>query len=568
MALGPDLRKSASQTADEGEIVKAAAAALRDKQPLRNARLRQAAQALQSKRLDEADRLLSEYLEQRPHDAMALHLLAETALKLGRKERAEALLARCVAESPDYDAGRFTHASTLYLMNRLDASLAELERLLASDPQNVLCLDMKAAVLTAMERHRDSMLCRQRLAEAHANSPELWVKYGKALRSIGEREAAVDAFRHAISLDNSCGSAWWSLADMKTWRFSAAEISVVESAIRTAGTNDRMYLQFALGKAYADQQNYAKAFDNYARANAMKRLTITYDSDWLSMNVANCKALFTHALFEARQGCGCCSAEPIFIVGMQRAGSTLVEQILGSHSQIEATAELPDITLMAEHLGETLAREKGTAYPDVLTTVDCTALQKLGQDYLETTRFRRRLGRTFFIDKNPYNFLHIGLIHLILPYAKVIDVRRHPLACCWSNFCAHYEMGALFAYRFNELGRAYSDYVELMAHFDAVLPGRVHRVIYENLIADPEREIRRLLEHLSLPFEQECLAFHANTRAMNSVSSEQVRQPIYDQSVDRWRNYEPWLGPLKSALGPVLDTWSNAPVQTARSSDR
>ena len=464
------------------------------------------------------------------------------------------MLARCVGAAPDYEAGRFVYASTLYQRNRLDASLAQLELLLAGEPHNILHLDLKAAVLGAMGRHHDSMLCRRQLAESHPNSSELRVKYGKALRSVGEREAAIEAFRRAIALNPACGSAWWSLADLKTWRFTESEIAAIEAEIAKAGKNDRMYLHFALGKAYADQQNYAKSFDNYARANAMKRLTIEYDSDWLSGQVKKSGTLLTREFFAARAG-GCESAEPIFIVGLQRAGSTLIEQILASHSQIEATAELPDITLMAEHLGETLAREKDTAYPDVLSALDGAASRELGESYLRTTRFRRRLPRPFFVDKNPYNFLHLGLIHLILPRAKIIDVRRHPLACCWSNFSAHFEMGALFAYRFGELARAYADYLAMMAHFDAVLPGRVHRVIYEELVNDPEGEIRRLLAHLGLPFEDACLQFHANTRAMNSVSSEQVRTPIYARALEQWRHYEPWLGPLKSALGPVLETW-------------
>jgi tetratricopeptide (TPR) repeat protein len=562
MALTLDRQDSVSATADEGAIVKAAATALRRKRPLRHPRLKEAAEALGSNRAAESERLLSSHLEKHPGDTSALHLQAETALKLGEKQRALALLTECLDRAPDYDGARFSYASTLYQLNRLDASLAQLEHLLAGDPHNVLYLDLKAAVLTAMGRHHDSMLCRRRLIEAHPHSSELWVKYGRALRSIAERDAATDAFRRAISLNPSCGSAWWSLADLKTWHFSDAEIAAMESRIspRETGGTDRTYLHFALGKAYADRQNYAKSFDNYARANAGKRLTLSYDPEWLSMNVAKCKSLFTREFFAALPAGGCDSAEPIFIVGMQRAGSTLVEQILASHSAIEATAELPDITLMAEHLSETLVQERDSDYPGVLATLDPSALRKLGESYLESTRFRRRLGRPFFVDKNPYNFLHLGLIHLILPNAKIIDMRRHPLACCWSNFCANFEMGALFAYRFGELGHAYAKYVELMAHFDAVLPGRVHRVLYEALVGNPEQEIRRLLAHLGLPFEQGCLEFHKNTRAMNSVSSEQVRRPLSTESLEQWCNYEQWLGPLKTALGPAFDTWLNAPV--------
>jgi tetratricopeptide (TPR) repeat protein len=565
MALALDRQHPVSAAADEGEIVKAATTALRQKRPLRNPRLKEAAEALKNNHAAESDRLLSKYLEKHPGDPSALHLQAETALKLGEKRRTLALLMECLERAPAYDGARFSYASTLYQLNRLDASLAQLEQLLAGDPPNVLYLGLKAAILTAMGRHRDSMHCRRQLAEGHPNSSELWVKYGHALRSVGERHAAIDAFQRAISLNPSCGSAWWSLADLKTWRFSEADISAMESRIsrrETIGT-DRTYLHFALGKAHADQKNFARSFDNYARANAGKRFTISYESDWLSMNVAKSKALFTRAFFEARPDFGSDSPEPIFIIGMQRAGSTLVEQILTSHSAIEATAELPDITLMAEHLGETIAREKGVDYPAVLGMLDGATLRRLGQDYLESTRFRRRPGLPFFIDKNPYNFLHLGLICLILPNARIIDVRRHPLGCCWSNFCANFEMGALFANRFNELGRAYADYVEFMAHFDAVLPGRVHRVFYEALVGNPEQEIRRLLAHLGLPFEHACLEFHTNTRAMNSVSSEQVRQPMSSESVAQWRNYEPWLGPLKAALGPVLDAYPGVPSFTS-----
>ncbi|HEX3429419.1 MAG TPA: sulfotransferase [Rhizomicrobium sp.] len=540
---------------DEDAIVEAAAAALRAKRPLKNARLKAAADALRGNRAEEAERLLSNFLAQRPDDASALLLLAETSLRLGRKERALALLERCVAAAPDYEAGRFVYASTHYQLNHLDLSLAELSRLLAADPHNILYLDLKATVLVAMGRHQEAMLCRRQLVEDHPQLPELWVKLAKALRGIGEREAGIDALRRAIALNPACGSAWWTLADLKTTPFSDAEMAAMESVLASAGKTDRMYLHFALGKAYADRKNYPKSFDSYARANAMKRPTIRYDADWLGGQIAQLKALFRREFFEDRAASGADSAAPIFVVGLQRAGSTLVEQILDSHPAIEATAELPDITLLAEHLAETVGRDMGLGYPDVLATLDRASLRNLGENYLETTRFRRVRARPFFVDKSPYNFLHVGMIRLILPKATIIDVRRHPLACCWSNFSAHFESGALFAYRMSELGRAYAEYVELMAHFDRVLPGYVVRVVYEDLVADPEREIRRLLDHIGLPFDDACLSFHENRRAMDSVSSEQVRRPIFRDALDQWRNYEPWLEPLKTALGPVLQTW-------------
>ena len=542
-------------TTDEVAIVAAATATLRNRRPLRNARLKEAANAFHAGRMDEAEHLLSKYLEQRVGDASALFLLAETALKLGRKERALDLLARCVAAEPGYEAARLVYANTLYQLNRLEEALAELEHLLGADPHNILYLDLKAAALGASARHRDAMLCRRQIVTRHANAPELWVKYGKALSGIGEREEGADAFRRAIALNPSCGSAWWALADLKTWRFSDAEIAAMESALARAGANDRMYLHFALGSAHGDTKAYAKSFDHIARANAMKRPTIRYDADWLSAQVASCKRLFTREFLERHACSGAVSTAPIFVVGLQRAGSTLVEQILGSHSSIEAAGELPDITLLVENLAGTAGLNGGPPYPDAVAMLDDGSLRQFGENYLKTTRVRRPLNRPFFVDKNPYNFLHLGLIRLILPGARIVDVRRHPLACCWSNFSAHYESGALFAYRLGELGRAYADYVELMAHYDSVLPGRIIRVIYEDLVADPDAEIRRLLAQLELPFEPACLTFHTNARAMNSVSAEQVRKPIFRESIDRWRNYEPWLAPLKSALGPAIDNW-------------
>jgi tetratricopeptide (TPR) repeat protein len=546
--------------ADNGEIARAQAANLAERRP-QHAKLKQAAEAMSQGRAEVAERLIAQFLERHPRDAGALNLLAEVALKRGQKERAELLLKECVARSPNFAAARFNYANTLYNLNRLPLALDEVEVLLAIDPHNVLYLDLKAVVLSIMGRHRDSMLCRQKLADEHPQSPEIWIKYASSLRNIGERDRCVAAFRKAIELRPSCGSAWWSLADLKTFRFSDADVAAMQEQIAAPDLPgvDRTYLHFALGRALGDRQDYAKSFENYARGNALKRLGIDYDSGWLRSHLEKCRKLFTRSFFEARAGTGCRSCEPIFIIGMQRAGSTLVEQILASHSAIEGTAELPDVTLLAEHIGEQIAPSYESEYPGVLAKLDPAALAGLGERYLATTRFHRIEGRPFFIDKMPYNFLHVGLIQLILPNAKIIDVRRHPIACCFSNFISYFELGALFAYRLNELGRAYADYVELMAHFDDVLPGRVHRVVYEQLVRDPEREIRRLLDHVGLPFEERCVRFHENTRAMSSVSSEQVRRPLYTESVDQWRNYEPWLGPLKSALGPVLGAWPEIP---------
>jgi len=556
---GVERQPSAAVAGEDAFAV--AAAAMRALRPLRNARLKNAAELLRQKEYQAAEGLLSSYLEKSPDDPGALQLMAQAAYNLGRKEKAEALYAQCLAHAPDFTAARYEYANTIFQLNRPSLALKQIEILLEHDPRNILFLDLKAIVLSAMGRHADAMACYRQLADSHPDVPDVWIKYGWSLKSVGRREQTVEAFRKAIEYRPAFGEAYWSLADLKNFRFSGEEIQGMQellSQTEIAG-EDRMYLHFALGKAYGDAGNYARSFENYARANALKRLTLDYDPGWLARNVRKFKALFTNEFLQVHAGAGCDTPGPIFIVGMQRAGSTLLEQILASHSAVEATAELPDISLLAEHIGENIAPKFGSEYPDILAKLDAAALREFGERYLETTRFRRSAAHPFFTDKMPYNFMHVGLIHLILPKAKIIDMRRHPLACCFSNFSSHFKFGALFAYRLAELGQAYADYVKLMAHFDAVLPGRVYRVFYEDLVRQPEKEIRRLLDHIGLPFEDACLRFHENRRAMDSVSSEQVRRPIFTESLDQWRNYEQWLAPLKSALGPVLDAYPAVP---------
>ncbi|MGH6876458.1 MAG: sulfotransferase, partial [Rhizomicrobium sp.] len=496
----------ATVATEGGEIFAAAMAALRAERPIRNAKLKEAAEALGQKQFEGSERLLSSYLARHPGDPGAVQLMAQTAFGMGRKEKAEALYAHCVELAPDFAAARFDYANTLVQLNKPALALIQLDELLKSDPHSLLCLELKAIVLSAMGKHAESMDCHRRLAEEHPQSPEIWVKYGWSLKSIGLRDEAIAAFRKAIEGRNSYGEAHWSLADLKTYRLSEAEIHTIQYQLSrpdVAG-RDRMYLHFALGKAYGDANLYGKSFENYARANAIKRLSIEYDPGWLTRHVAKCRALFTREFLQDRAGASCSSPGPVFIVGMQRAGSTLVEQILASHSAIEGTAELPDISLLAEHIGERIAPDYNSGYPEVIARLDVSSFREFGERYLETTRVRRTAGRPFFTDKMPYNFLHVGLIHLVLPHARIVDVRRHPLGCCFSNFSLHFKFGALFAYRLSELGQAYSNYVELMAHFDAVLPGRIHRVFYENLVREPEREIRRLLDYIDLPFEEAC----------------------------------------------------------------
>jgi hypothetical protein len=325
------------------------------------------------------------------------------------------------------------------------------------------------------------------------------------------------------------------------------------------GDDDRLHLHFALGKALEDRGEAESAFAHYSQGNRLRRSALRYDADETERLVERAIALFTPAFLAERDGLGCPAPDPIFILGMPRAGSTLVEQILASHSKVEGTMELPDIPALARRLdGRSAGGAGGLRYPDSLATLTAAQLSKLGEDYLERTRIQRKTGRPLFVDKMPNNWIHAGFIHLILPRARIIDARRHPLDCTFSNFKQHFARGQSFTYDQVELGLYYRAYVRLMAHFDKVLPGRVHRVIYERMVEDPEGETRHLLDRLGLPFEPACLRPHENARAVRTASSEQVRRPINRDGLDRWRPFEPWLGPLKKALGPVLDAYPEA----------
>jgi tetratricopeptide (TPR) repeat protein len=382
------------------------------------------------------------------------------------------------------------------------------------------------------------------------------------LRSVGRQDECVAAYRKAIALLPTFGGAYWSLANLKTFRFTDDEIKNIETLL--AGSqlipDSRVCLHFALGKAYADRKHYGQSYQNYAKGNALFRLRIDDDPDILTDHVRMTKNLMTAEFFHTREGYGCEAYDPIFIVGLPRSGSTLVEQILASHSAIEGTKELPDLLLIGKALEARVAPLHGCGYPDVLGKLDASTLRDLGEQFMASTRIYRKLGRPFFTDKMGANYLHIGLIQLILPNAKIIDMRRHPMACSFSNFTQHFDKGQTYSYRQTDLGRSYRDYVDLMAHWDRTLPGRVHRIIYEELVADPETQIRRLLGYLELPFEEACLNFHKNDRVVTTVSSEQVRTPIFKEGLEQWRYYEQWLGPLKAALGPVLDAYPNVPA--------
>ena len=506
-------------------------------------------------RIAPAEALLREHLKTHPTDIAAIRMFAEVAARLGRYGDAENLLHRCLELSPSFVSARHNLAVVLHRQQKVEQALLEVDRALAVEPRNPGFRNLKAAVLSRMGEQQGSIdLYREVLAD-YPHQPKVWMSYGHALKTGGKRQESIEAYRKSIELAPNLGESYWSLANLKTFRFSPDEIAAMHVQLARTDLNDtdRFHFEFALGKAMEDERQYEESFGHYSRGNALRRTGIQYDAAETTDHLRRSKATLTRDLFAERRGSGSDAPDPIFIVGLPRSGSTLVEQILSSHSSVEGTMELPDIIGMARMLGGRKLRSQESRYPEVLASLDAKDFHALGEQYLSQTRIQRKRGAPFFIDKMPNNFQHIGLIHLALPRAKIIDARRHPLGCCFSGFKQHFARGQHFSYSLEDLGHYYRDYVELMAHFDEVLPGRVHRVLYERMIDDTEGEVRRLLAYCGLPFEAQCLRFHENERAVRTASSEQVRTPIYREGMDHWRNYEPWLGPLKTALGPVLD---------------
>lgn len=509
--------------------------------------------ALGERRLDAAEGFVRRELERTPDEPIAWRLLAEIAFRrddyLGAVEHARAALQR----APGDGAARLVLARALSAEQETTAAFSEAERLLRVAPSDPVVLSLKAQLLRLIGRYGEAIELVESIVQSHPDLTDAWMQLGDLHRIVGDSERAISAYRHVLQLRPSCGEAYWSLADLKTFRFSADERARMaailgETALLAA---DRVPLEFALGKSHEDAGEYAAAFQHYDRGNALKRATIDYDSEVVHADAARLQRIFSAALFADRAGFGSEHADPIFIVGVPRSGSTLVEQILASHSSVEGTYELADVPAVAHSIRSADGVDAG--FPLAVPGLGAGDFRRLAEDYLARTRVHRPLGRPRFVDKMLANFRYIGFIHLMFPRATIIDVRRQPMACGFSCFKQLFERGVPFSYDLVEIGRYYRDYVDLMEHFDRVLPGRVYRLRYERLVADPEGEIRRLLAHCGLAYEPGCLRFHETKRAVLTVSSQQVRQPVYGEAVDRWRQFEPWLGPLRSALGPLAD---------------
>jgi tetratricopeptide (TPR) repeat protein len=554
--LGAALRRAGDEDEAEQAELDAIAASVRDPALMR------AAQALVDEDLPTAEHILRPHLKRAPTDVAAIRMMAELAARLGRYADAENLLRRALELAPAFAAARSNLATVLYKQNRPAEAVAELDRLQQGGAAGEAQQNLKAAALGRLGSYDEAIALYEQVLARLPDQPKVWMSYGHVLKTVGRQQDSIAAYRCAIAAAPTLGEAWWSLANLKTVRFSDDDVAAMRSALEdpALGAEDRFHLHFALGKALEDRGEAEASFGHYAEGNRLRREAIRYDPEETSEHVRRARALFTREFFSEREGQGCSAPDPIFILGMPRAGSTLIEQILASHPQVEGTMELPDIPALAKRIGGRRRRSEPSTYPDALAALDADALRALGEEYLERTRVQRKTGRPFFIDKMPNNWAHVGLIRLILPKAKVIDARRHPLACGFSNFKQHFARGQAFSYSLEEIGLYYRDYVALMAHFDAVLPGYVHRVIHERLVEAPEAEVRRLLDFLGLRFDPACLNFWQTERPVRTASSEQVRRPISREGLDQWRAFAPWLGALKAALGPVLETYPEAPA--------
>lgn len=514
----------------------------------------EATRLLRDGKQGKAETLVRELLKKHPTEVTAIKVLADIGVKMGQLKDASHLLERCLELAPNYHAARHLYAIVLMRRQEPEAAIAEAEKLLALEPDNPNFLTLKASILNRIGKQSEALEIYEKTLRDYPNHAKGQMTYGHTLHTVGRLDEAIAAYRKCIRLSPEVGEAYWSLANLKTFRFSDEDIENMRKQVTTEGgdADDQAHLAFALGKALEDRKEYEEAFKFYKRGNAIRRIGHRHN---IKVNVLDSlrqiRAL-PREFFEERKGWGCQAPDPIFIVGLPRAGSTLLEQILASHSQVEGTAELMDIVAISRKLGDKKRENPAGKYPEILAELTREQVLALGEGYLESTRIQRTTDRPFFIDKLPNNFLHTGLIHLILPNSKIIDARRHPMGGSFSCFKQLFARGQTFTYGLEDMGKYYRDYVRVMDHWDTVLPGRVHRVQYEDMVADTETRIRALLDYCGLEFEEQCLRFYETERAIRTPSAEQVRKPIYREGMEQWRNFEAYLGPLKEALGPEV----------------
>jgi len=502
-----------------------------------------------------AEIVLNEHLLHKPDDVAALRILAQIKRQDRKVKVAENLLNRAIDLAPDYIGARCDLVDLLIDRMKAAPALKHIDFLLSQSPKDDVSLRLRASALAIIGEDQAAIEIYETMIKTRViKDPNLWLNYALRLHYTGRQKDCVRAFRKCIELQPTRGEAYWGIANLKYETLTQDDVDTIlhHLAHSPMTQTDHFHLHYTLGFAFEKAGDFERSFRHYSAGAAVRSAELAetgepYNADDRTRRVENTKALMSAAFFTARLGAGHPSAAPIFVLGMPRSGSTLVEQILSSHSAIEGTQELPEIVHIALELGA--GQADSPRFLQTISELSATELTELGQRYLENTAPYRKTDRPFFIDKMPFNWVNTGLIHLMFPNAKIIDTRREPMSCCFSVYKQMIARGAEFAYDLGDLGRFYNDYVDLMAHFDAVLPGRVHRVVYEQMVDDTENEIRRLLDYCGVPFEESCLRFWETKRSVATPSSQQVRKPIFRDALEQWRNYEPWLGPLKAALG-------------------
>jgi tetratricopeptide (TPR) repeat protein len=544
--LGAALRRTGEDEAAERAELDAIEASIHDPALMR------AAEALLDNDLPVAEDILRPRLHDKPTDVAAIRMMAELAARIGRLQDAEHLLRRALELAPAFAPARANLATVLYKQNRPAEAIAALALLEGQELE--ANQNLQAAALGRIGAYEEAIALYEAVLQRFPEQAKVWMSYGHLLKTVGRQADSLTAYRRALAIAPGFGEVWWSLANLKTVRFEAADVAAMEAALGAPDLSeeDRLHLHFALGKALEDQGEAGAAFAHYADGNRLRRGQLHYDPEEISSHVRRSIALFTPDLFAAREGMGCPAPDPIFILGMPRAGSTLVEQILASHPAIEGTEELFVLLQLA---GELAGGHPGQDPARLVQGLSEQDFHALGARYLDLAARSRRTDRPFFTDKNPYNWRYTGLIHAMLPNARIVDVRRNPMDCCFANYAQHFQVGANFSYDQRALGEFYSDYVRTMRHFDQVLPGRIHRVIHEDLVDNFETEVERLLDYLGLPFDERCLRYYETERPVHTPSSEQVRQPINRSGLGKWRNYERHLGPLIDSLGDLPRTY-------------
>jgi len=499
------------------------------------------------------------------HHIEAMRLLARIGIARGVYDDAELLLEAVLDLAPDYHAARFEYARALCERHSFHQAHLQAQQLLAAEPGNRNYRTLHAMTCVGLGQHEQAMTLYRELLDGATQPAELHLSIAHSLKTLGNDAEAIREYRAAATARADYGDAYWSLANLKTYRFEDTELQQMQAAetLPAVATIDRIHLCFALGKAFEDRKRYAESYQYYMRGNALKRADSAYQPEMIEQNTRLQIEVCTAPLFARHQHSGAASAAPIFVIGLPRSGSTLLEQILASHSQVEGTHELAEVPRLVAEIRGREVEDGRPRYPAALATMSDADFLHLGEKYLAETSVYRS-GRAYFIDKMPNNFRHVGLIHLMLPNARIIDARREPMACCFGNLKQLFATGQEFTYSVDDIARYYRTYLELMRHWDQVLPKRVLRVHYEAVVDDLEGNVRRLLDYCQLEFEPACVEFYKTERSVRTASAQQVRQPIYREGLEQWRHYEAWLGPLREALGDALVRYREPSVTASR----